>query len=148
VGTRATDLCRGRCQALHTCRRWAFASVTLTGNESGYRTVPCSTTTSDSAEYECFVDARPVPLTNTQLALFERLLRQEPLAHAALVAQARIDIPPLVRGRVWSALLGVDDGAEAAYAAYDKSVETEYDRQVRIVPHTGAPELGIVSCGC
>ena len=65
-----------------------------------------------------------------------------PLSHAELVAQAKIDIPPLLRARIWSAILQVEGDTEATYASYDKTAETEYDRQVRRCPiglAAGAP---------
>src|SRR5690606_23874881 len=65
-----------------------------------------------------------------QMALFLRLLDTMPLSFDDLFAQARIDIPPLLRDRVWAALLNVDGDTQQQYAAYDKTSESSYDRQV------------------
>lgn len=48
-------------------------------------------------------------------------------------AEAEIDIPPLVRGEVWAALLGVSGDIEDQYERIDKETPTPTDRQVRIL---------------
>jgi len=73
------------------------------------------------------------------MALFLRLLDTMPLSRDELVAQARIDIPPLLRDRIWAALLNVDGDTEQQYAAYDKTSESPYDRQVRVTLCGHAP---------
>ena len=67
-----------------------------------------------------------------------------PVSHSEIEAQARVDIPPLLRGRVWSAILQVEGDTAAAYAAIDKTAEGEYDRQVR---SHGACPTSPAACG-
>lgn len=60
---------------------------------------------------------------------FADLLPQFPVSFADIVNQASIDIPPLYRGQVWAAILGVYGDYRGAYEAIDKYSETPADRQ-------------------
>ena len=44
--------------------------------------------------------------------------------------QAHIDIPPVVRGVVWSIILGVDPALESTYATVDKDAPHMVDGQL------------------
>ena len=62
-----------------------------------------------------------------------RRLAEGRAAHATqarLLREARQDVPPLLRGAVWAALLGVRGDIEGHYAALDKETPTPTDRQV------------------
>jgi len=65
-----------------------------------------------------------------RIALFEDLLKGYPATAPEIQAAARQDIPPLLRGRVWAALLGVEGDTEGQYEAIDKFAEGAFDRQV------------------
>ena len=48
-----------------------------------------------------------------------------------MVREAREDIPPLYRARVWSALLKIDASYRSDYEAIEKDTTQSADRQVR-----------------
>jgi TBC domain-containing protein kinase-like protein len=52
------------------------------------------------------------------------------LTRQAIVKEAREDVPPFCRARVWAALLKVDPSYSAMYAAIDKETSHSSDRQV------------------
>jgi len=60
-------------------------------------------------------------------------LQGYPYKKAAILKEARKDIPPLYRGNIWAALLEVDGDVDGKYVAEDKETPTHTDRQV-IVP--------------
>ena len=64
-----------------------------------------------------------------------------PLSRPSIVKEAREDIPPLYRGRVWAALLKVDPSYRSTYAAIDKESSHSCDRQVTQAkrPNNGTP---------
>lgn len=48
-----------------------------------------------------------------------------------MVREAREDIPPLYRARVWSALLKIDPSYRSIYKAIEKNQPHSADRQVK-----------------
>ncbi|XP_034825071.1 TBC domain-containing protein kinase-like protein [Maniola hyperantus] len=67
-----------------------------------------------------------------RLLWFERLLHGYPYTTQYIRAEAEIDIPPLVRGEVWAALLGVVGDIEDQYERIDKETPTPTDRQIDV----------------
>ncbi|XP_034105338.1 TBC domain-containing protein kinase-like protein [Drosophila albomicans] len=65
-----------------------------------------------------------------RVRLFTRLLHGFPHTADQLQREAAIDIPPLLRGPVWAALLGVLPNA--SYAKIDKFTATTTDRQIEV----------------
>jgi serine/threonine protein kinase len=63
--------------------------------------------------------------------LFSELLRQYPASRKEILHHAKVDIPPLLRGKVWAAVLGVRGDLKYAYDRIDKCVDMGADRQVR-----------------
>lgn len=59
--------------------------------------------------------------------------------------EAREDIPPLYRARVWAALLKVDSRYSATYAAIEKEKSHPSDRQVSF-PHSFGRSFVILIC--
>ena len=57
-------------------------------------------------------------------------LQGYPYKKAAILKEARKDIPPLYRGNIWAALLEVDGDVDGKYVAVDKETPTHTDRQV------------------
>lgn len=55
-----------------------------------------------------------------------------PYKKAAIIREARKDIPPLLRAEIWAALLEVDGDLTGKYMRVDKETPTHTDRQVRI----------------
>lgn len=68
-----------------------------------------------------------------RVVLFRRLLMGYPHTRAAIEAESRRDIPPLMRGHVWACLLGVlPPNDDNNYAACDKDTPTATDRQIDV----------------
>ncbi|XP_049865205.1 TBC domain-containing protein kinase-like protein [Pectinophora gossypiella] len=67
-----------------------------------------------------------------RLLWFQRLLHGYPYTAPYIRAEAEIDIPPLVRGDVWAALLGVVGDIEDQYERIDKETPTPTDRQIDV----------------
>lgn len=65
-----------------------------------------------------------------RVLLFSRLLNGYPFTRDRIIAEARFDVPPLLRGRIWSCLLNVlEDGS---YEETDKIIPTQTDRQIEV----------------
>lgn len=94
-------------------------------------------------------DLYPVDLTETEklplviregsagyqfhrIILFERLLEGFPFTRDRILKEARIDIPPYVRAKVWAALLNVTGDIYEAYEIIDKVSLTQTDRQIEV----------------
>ncbi|CAH0397326.1 unnamed protein product [Chilo suppressalis] len=67
-----------------------------------------------------------------RLLWFQRLLQGYPHTAAHIRAEAEVDIPPLVRGDVWAALLGVCGDIERQYERIDKETPTPTDKQIDV----------------
>ncbi|RUS13443.1 kinase-like domain-containing protein, partial [Endogone sp. FLAS-F59071] len=65
-----------------------------------------------------------------RVTLFSELLRQYPASTREIVHHAKVDIPPLLRGKVWAVILGVTGDVEEDYNSIDKETEKPSDRQV------------------
>jgi TBC domain-containing protein kinase-like protein len=68
-----------------------------------------------------------------RIILYERLLQAYPYTKSRIVKEARTDIPPLVRAKVWAAILDVHGDVVGNYDASDKETPTATDRQVIVV---------------
>ncbi|KAK3554124.1 hypothetical protein QTP70_019221, partial [Hemibagrus guttatus] len=68
----------------------------------------------------------------TRIVLFDRLLKAYPYKKNQLWKEARIDIPPLLRGLAWAALLGVEGDIQAKYDSIDKDTPIPTDRQIEV----------------
>ena len=69
-----------------------------------------------------------------RILVFDRILRDMPLSRMELEKEAAKDIPPLLRGRIWAALLGigVSQDIQAAYHSVDKVGPGEIDHQISV----------------
>lgn len=67
-----------------------------------------------------------------RLILFQRLLRGYPYTADLIRTEAAIDIPPLLRGKVWAALLNVVGDIQEQYERIDKETPTITDRQIDV----------------
>lgn len=65
-----------------------------------------------------------------RIVLFERLLKAYPFTSDMIVEQAKIDIPPLLRGRIWACLLKVLPNGK--YDRIDKFTPNATDRQIEV----------------
>ncbi|KAF9363314.1 hypothetical protein BGX34_004420 [Mortierella sp. NVP85] len=67
-----------------------------------------------------------------RLSMFTDLLLQYPASRAEILHHSKIDTPPLLRGKVWAAILGVIGDYQAVYTGYDKFTEKPTDRQIEL----------------
>uniref|UniRef100_A0A8C4R862 TBC domain-containing protein kinase-like protein n=1 Tax=Eptatretus burgeri TaxID=7764 RepID=A0A8C4R862_EPTBU len=67
-----------------------------------------------------------------RLVLLRRLLQAYPYKCERLWKEARVDIPPLLRGHIWAALLGVKGDIHSRYEAIDKDTPIQTDRQIEV----------------
>ncbi|XP_064191246.1 TBC domain-containing protein kinase-like protein [Anguilla rostrata] len=67
-----------------------------------------------------------------RIVLFDRLLQAYPFKKNQVWREARVDIPPLLRGLTWAALLGVEGDIQAKYDAIDKDTPIPTDRQIEV----------------
>lgn len=65
-----------------------------------------------------------------RIVLFERMLKGYPFTSDLIVEQAKIDIPPLLRGRIWACLLNVLPNGK--YEKIDKETPNPTDRQIEV----------------
>ncbi len=65
-----------------------------------------------------------------RVILFTRLLKGYPHTQDLIIKEAMIDIPPLLRGKVWSCLLSVIPNGK--YEKIDKQTPTSTDRQIDV----------------
>lgn len=63
-------------------------------------------------------------------SLFAELLRQYPASRKEIIHHAKADIPPVLRGKIWAAILGVVGDVQAQYDQIDKVTPAPSDRQV------------------
>ncbi|KAM9476791.1 TBC domain-containing protein kinase-like protein [Clarias gariepinus] len=68
----------------------------------------------------------------TRIVLFDRLLKAYPYKKNQIWKEARVDIPPLLRGLAWAALLGVEGDIQAKYDSIDKDTPIPTDRQIEV----------------
>ncbi|KAF9575269.1 hypothetical protein EC968_003621 [Mortierella alpina] len=67
-----------------------------------------------------------------RLSMFTDLLLQYPASRVEILHHSKIDIPPLLRGKVWAAILGVIGDYQRVYEEYDKYTEKSTDRQIEL----------------
>ncbi|KAF9902414.1 hypothetical protein EC991_004961 [Linnemannia zychae] len=67
-----------------------------------------------------------------RLSMFTDLLLQYPASRTEILHHSKIDIPPLLRGKVWAAILGVVGDYQQVYSDYDKYTEKSTDRQIEL----------------
>ncbi|KAG0215796.1 hypothetical protein BGX28_008106 [Mortierella sp. GBA30] len=67
-----------------------------------------------------------------RLSMFTDLLLQYPASRAEILHHSKIDIPPLLRGKVWAAILGVIGDYQQVYEGYDRYTEKLTDRQIEL----------------
>uniref|UniRef100_A0A8C9S5F6 TBC domain-containing protein kinase-like protein n=1 Tax=Scleropages formosus TaxID=113540 RepID=A0A8C9S5F6_SCLFO len=67
-----------------------------------------------------------------RIVLFDRLLQAYPYKKNQVWKEARVDIPPLLRGLTWAALLGIEGDIQAKYDGIDKDTPIPTDRQIEV----------------
>lgn len=77
-----------------------------------------------------FLREQDINYQHYRQTLFSELLRQYPASRKEILHHAKVDIPPLLRGKVWAAVLGVKGDIENDYNQVDKYAPMASDRQV------------------
>lgn len=67
-----------------------------------------------------------------RVILYDRLLEAYPYQKQRIIREAKLDIPPLYRAHIWSALLDVQGDLLREYEAIDKETPTPTDRQIEV----------------
>lgn len=92
----------------------------------------CPVDTSETAKLPLVIREKDVEYQFHRIILFERLLEGYPYTRDRIVKEARIDIPPYVRGKVWTALLNITGDIFDEYDKIDKESLTMTDRQIEV----------------
>ncbi|KAM4707587.1 TBC domain-containing protein kinase-like protein isoform 2-T2 [Discoglossus pictus] len=87
---------------------------------------------STSATLPLIIRERDTEYQLNRIVLFDRLLKAYPYKKNLIWKEARVDIPPLLRGLTWSALLGVEGAIQDKYDATDKDTPIPTDRQIEV----------------
>ncbi|XP_045476153.1 TBC domain-containing protein kinase-like protein [Harmonia axyridis] len=67
-----------------------------------------------------------------RIILFRRLLHGYPFTKDMIRKEAQKDIPPLLRGEIWAALLDIEADYQKTYIVIDKETVTTTDRQIEV----------------
>ncbi|XP_047121635.1 TBC domain-containing protein kinase-like protein isoform X3 [Schistocerca piceifrons] len=86
----------------------------------------------DAANLPLVIRERDTEYQLHRILLCDRLLEGYPYKKAALIKEARKDIPPLFRGDMWAAVLEVVGDIQGRYTAIDKETPTHTDRQIEV----------------
>lgn len=87
-------------------------------------------TSGNSSKLPLFLREQDVNYQFRRQALFSALLQQYPASKKELMHHAKVDIPPLLRGKVWAAILGVHGNVQQQYSDIDKCIDVGSDRQI------------------
>ncbi|XP_046442794.1 TBC domain-containing protein kinase-like protein [Daphnia pulex] len=86
----------------------------------------------EAAQLPLVIKEKDIDYQLYRIVMFDKQLRGYPLTRQAIVKEAREDVPPFCRARVWAALLKVDPSYSAMYAAIDKETSHSSDRQIEV----------------
>ncbi|KAM6313640.1 TBC domain-containing protein kinase-like protein isoform 3-T3 [Aegotheles albertisi] len=101
--------------------------------EDDQSTLPHSNSSNElSAALPLIIRERDTEYQLNRIVLFDRLLKAYPYKKNQIWKEARVDIPPLLRGTTWAALLGVEGALQAKYDAIDKDTPIPTDRQIEV----------------
>jgi hypothetical protein len=92
--------------------------------------IPTSQPNNNAPKLPLFLREQDVNYQYYRQTLFSELLRQYPASRKEILHHAKVDIPPLLRGKVWAAVLGVRGDLEYDYDQIDKIVDNGEDKQV------------------
>ncbi|XP_075736859.1 TBC domain-containing protein kinase-like protein isoform X3 [Rhipicephalus microplus] len=95
--------------------------------------VPASPSfSSDTAALPVVIREKDVEYQIQRIILYNRLLEAYPYQQQRIIREAKLDIPPLCRALIWSALLDVQGDLIREYEAIDKETPTPTDRQIEV----------------
>eukprot|EP00042_Codosiga_hollandica_P041137 m.364098 g.364098 ORF g.364098 m.364098 type:complete len:944 (+) comp56035_c0_seq4:1-2832(+) len=86
----------------------------------------------EGEELALMIRERDIDYQANRIAYMARLLRGYPFTKAQILEEAKIDIPPFLRGQIWGALLGITQEVVDRYATIEKDSETSTDRQIDV----------------
>lgn len=86
----------------------------------------------DSVKLPLVIRERDVEYQFHRIILFERLLAAYPYKRLHILKECRIDIPPLLRAKLWPAILEIDGDVQGRYEAIDKESPILADRQIEV----------------
>jgi len=87
---------------------------------------------SDTTKLPLVIREKDVVYQFHRIILFDRLLEGYPFTRDRILKEARIDIPPPLRAKVWAALLNVQGDIHDLYSRIDKESITPTDRQIEV----------------
>lgn len=87
---------------------------------------------SDAASLPLVIRERDTEYQFHRIILCDRLLKGYPYKKAAIIKEARKDVPPLLRGDMWTALLEVVGDIKGRYMSLDKETPNHTDRQIEV----------------
>ena len=88
--------------------------------------------TTEATKLPVVIREKDVEYQFHRIILFERLLEGYPHTRERIVKEARADIPPYVRARVWAVLLNITGDIYDEYNRIDKVSVTPTDRQIEV----------------
>jgi len=86
----------------------------------------------EAAKLPLIIKEKDIDYQLYRIILFDKLLEAYPVTRSLVVREAREDIPPLYRARVWSALLKIDPSYRSIYEAIEKDQPHSADRQIEV----------------
>ncbi|ORZ19556.1 rab-GTPase-TBC domain-domain-containing protein [Absidia repens] len=107
----------------------ATASLSINNNSN---TATTSGGNKNSNKLPLFLREQDVNYQFRRQALFSALLQQYPASKKELIHHAKVDIPPLLRGKVWAAILGVHGNVNQQYSNINKCIDMGADRQIDV----------------
>ncbi|KAG2234896.1 hypothetical protein INT48_000323 [Thamnidium elegans] len=112
-------------------------SVTGMGRSRSASSISMNSTTSIPAQpnvpkLPLFLREQDINYQYYRQTLFSELLRQYPASRREILHHAKVDIPPLLRGKIWAAVLGVRGDLDHAYDKINKCIDMGADRQIEV----------------
>lgn len=89
-------------------------------------------TIKETAKLPLIIKEKDVEYQLYRIILFRRLLEAYPYKRPQILHEAKIDIPPLYRSKIWAALLEIEGNVYAVYDSIDKETPTPTDRQIEV----------------
>ncbi|KAI9017945.1 rab-GTPase-TBC domain-containing protein [Phycomyces nitens] len=118
-----------------TNRSFSLSGMSRSGSASSLPVAsptPLTPTQPSPPKLPLFLREQDVNYQYHRQALFSELLRQYPMSRKELLHHAKVDIPPLLRGKVWAAVLGLRGDLEHDYGSVDKYSDLGADKQIEV----------------
>ncbi|ORX62120.1 hypothetical protein DM01DRAFT_1072584 [Hesseltinella vesiculosa] len=99
---------------------------------SQHSTSPTHAATATNHTLPLFLREQNVHYQYQRQALFSALLQQYPASRQEIIHHAKVDIPPLLRGKIWAAILGVRGDCQKQFDQIDKYRDFGANRQIDV----------------